>query len=242
MRGLNRCYFPKFWRMERRYFKGALNEWFGKLDSVNKRKLLKQFYAIGLESGLFEHEVNGLIYYYFNVSLFKAGRYWKRVRILNLPTWILREIVRIRAKLDNLSGWRIAHELYEKKKVWVEPSIIYHFLNHFNVDETIRVKEAHDELQVKALREVGHLEQDFILAVEENLNNTISIYEEFAEKFKEVDLPSLFFYVNASTYYTALIDSALIDKIAEVVGTDQPELWRRVMERWTQRLTVVSRP
>ncbi|ADB57187.1 hypothetical protein [Archaeoglobus profundus] len=242
MKGMNRCYFSKFWRMERRYFKGALNEWFGKLDSVNKRKILKRFYEMGLESGLFEHEVNGLIYYYFGVSLFKAGNYWKRVRILRLPTWILKEVVRISGELSNLSGRKVAHELYKKKGVWVEPGVIYLFLNRFNVEETIRVKEAHDELQVKALREVGHLEQDFILAVEENYRNSVSVYEEFSEKFERVNLQLLFFYVNVASYYPMLIDSALIDKVVENCELEKPKLWRRVMERWTHRLTVVSRP
>jgi len=225
MTELNRIYFRKIWRRERRLFKRDLNNWFKALSSEERRKVVKAFYKEGLKAKLFEHEVNALLYFYFGISLFNVGRYWKTIQILNLPTWILKEIVKIGNEVGVWGYWKVSHKLFEKHKVWVSSNLVYLFLTRFDVEKTIKIKEEYDKALTRALRNVEGIHQDFILAIEENAKDLPSIYAEFAEKFKEIDLQDLFFYVNACTYYTALIDSALIDKVVEKIGLNPEFGW-----------------
>jgi hypothetical protein len=227
MKGIiaDRFYFSKLWHNERRAFKKSLKEWFVKtLSSKERRLIVKEFYKAGLESGLFEYEVNGGLYDLFGISLFCADNHWKLVQVLKLPTWILKEIVKISCEFEKPNSWKISQAINNRWRMWIPPQLIWFFLNHLDVNRVIEAKERHDSLLKQALRNVGQVEQDFILAIEGNPD--ISIYEEFADRFRGLQLQNLYFYTHSAKYYTALIDSALIDLIVERAGLKPPELWR----------------
>lgn len=222
-----RLYFSKLWRRERRAFKKSFRKWFvERLSSKERRLIVKEFYKAGLKSGLFEYEVNGVLYELFGISLFCADNHWKLVQVLELPTWILKEIVKISRELEKPNCGKIAQIIDDRWGVWISPFLIWFILNRIDVIRVIEEKEKHDNLLEQALRNVGQVEQDFILAIEEQPLS--SIYEEFANRFRTLPLRDLYFYVSSTDYRTALIDSALIDQVVERSGL-RPELSKEVV-------------
>ena len=221
----DRFYFSKLWHNERRAFKKGLKEWFvNTLSSKERRLIIREFYKKGLDSGLFEYEVNQILYKLFGISLFCADNYWKLVQVLKLPTWILKEVVKISCKFEKPNSWKIAQAINNRWRMWISPQLIWFFLNNLDINQVIEAKERHDNLLKQALRNVSRVEQEFILAIEENPD--ISVYEEFADRFRGLSLQDVYFYIYSAKYYTALIDSALIDLIVEHAGLKPPELWR----------------
>ena len=223
----DRFYFSKLWYNERKAFKKGLKEWFvNTLSSKERRLIIREFYKKGLDSGLFECEVNQILYKLFGISLFCADNYWKHVQILEMPTWLLKRIVKIYSELERPACWKIADQLHKEFGIYPSCSLIWNLLFKTDTDRVIKAKEHHDKLLEKALKSVGKIEQDFILAVEENPNDLSSVYKEFAKRFESLQIQDLYFYVSSAEFYTALIDSALIDQVVERIGLKPPELWR----------------
>lgn len=230
MKGIvvDRFYFSKIWRRERNILRKGIKEWFvNRLSSKERRTLIRMFWKKGLNFGLFPWDVNNYIRNQFGISLFEVRRYWGVISVLTLPTWALRKALELRRKGIERVG-KISYTIYEEYGFWAEPKLLWKFFNLMDPAEVLRFKKRYDTTLLESLHKVGRVEQDFILAIEENKDQ--NVYEKFAREFGKIPLESLFFYVCNCQHIPALIDAVLIDKVAECAGLEPPELWKRFKE------------
>ncbi len=228
-------YYSVIWSRERQAFRRGLDKWLNELGG-RKEYLVSTLESIGKGFGLFEHELSRLKYQYFRIHTMNVHKY----RVYSLPTWILEMAIRISKEVGE-NPHSVSKVLRARHKIHVPAKTLWIFFKNDPV-RIVEEKKRHDKMLWNALRVVGSLEGDFVLAVEsgKDLKDLKDIYEEFALKFKLTPLDYLLFFAANSSKYPALIDSAIIDALSSQTGLKPPGLWRKVVEKLCQDERIFS--
>lgn len=234
---MERFYFDKLWRRDRNGFRHYLKEWWQDLTPLERRKIVLALIKEGKRAELFNHEINFLLKRFFRVSDLLINLTWRVRSVLSYPTWLLR-IVYERYKTDPQFRERrdgiflLRKAIYKELDEFIPHTDLYMFLKRMNPEEVLRAKENHDKAFEKALKNVGRVEGSFLHELE-NGGRIRDVYEKYAVEFRKLDLHDLLYWIVECSYYTALIDSAVLDKLAEMAGVETPCIGLK-LGRWIE--------
>lgn len=227
---MERFYFDKVWRRERRAFKQLLMDWWlNKLSSEERRKIVGTMIREGERCGLFHYEINQLLNHFFGISDFFPDQHHKFRKLMDYPLWVLRLACELHQSKTFKWLNSISYHIYKNYRYWIDSKDLYWLLNRLNTEEFLKIKEKHDKKVYEAQRVVSHLEMSFILDIESSCDIQ-GVYARYLNEFEQVELEHLLYFLVQSVYYPVLIDSAVIDKLSVLAGVEPPNLGMKVVE------------